>query len=224
MKIETSLGALIAALLVFLAGALALLQQPNVAELSDVSGMAWIVLGIGALVSFLKDFNALWTRRHLAKVTGSGNVHAPAWTAILAVLIASSMMSSCAGTRAAYKAAEGIEETAVVVGEHYYALVREANRLKREGLLAGAYLENTQDVVRTTRPVVLELANMAQAYALVKSADNYEALEKALGNAAIAVSRLVDLIEGATTQLILDIEADLERMLARQADILPAAA
>lgn len=226
MKIETTLGALIAALLLFLTGTLALLQQPEVVELGDVSGMAWIVLGIGSLVGFLKDFQALTARRFLANVTGSGNVHAPAWTAILAVLIASSMLSSCAGTRAAYKAAEGIEETAMVVGEHYYALVREGNRLKREGLLAGTYLANTQDLVRTTRPVVLELANMAQAYALVKSADNEAALERALANAAIAVSKLVDLIEGAdSSQLILDIEEDLERILAEYpAQALPSAA
>jgi len=70
MKIETTLGALIASLTLFLTGILALFQQNSELALSDISQSAWIVLGVGGLVSFLKDYQALRTRKAISKVTG----------------------------------------------------------------------------------------------------------------------------------------------------------
>lgn len=75
MKIESVLGAFIAALILFFTGALALLTQPEVVSVGDISPLAWIVLSIGALIALLKDFQAITTRRGLEKLTGSGNVH-----------------------------------------------------------------------------------------------------------------------------------------------------
>ena len=46
--VETVFGAVIAALILFLGGALALLQQESVDELSDISQLSWIVLGVRA--------------------------------------------------------------------------------------------------------------------------------------------------------------------------------
>jgi len=116
------------------------------------------------------------------------------WT-LLIILAMTALVGACAGTSSAYRAAEGLEEKAYVVGEHYYALVREGNDLKNRGILSGSQLDRAQDLVRSTRPVILELANAAEAYALVKDADTQADLERALNNAAIAVSRLVDTIK-----------------------------
>jgi hypothetical protein len=65
MNINTIISALIASLIAFTTGALALLQQPDA-----ISSKAWIVLGVGTCVTFLKDFQTLWTRVMASKVTG----------------------------------------------------------------------------------------------------------------------------------------------------------
>ncbi len=73
MNIETIGGALIAALILFVSGFLALLQQAGVNSAGDISQVAWLVLGGGAVLSFLKDYQALSARRLISKLTGSGN-------------------------------------------------------------------------------------------------------------------------------------------------------
>ena len=52
---------------------LALLQTPGVASVGDIGQIAWIVLAVGALISFLKDFQSISTRRLINKVTGTGD-------------------------------------------------------------------------------------------------------------------------------------------------------
>lgn len=114
---------------------------------------------------------------------------------LLIILAMTALVGACAGTKAAYKAADGLEEKAYVVGEHYFALVREGNDLKNRGILSGSQLDRAQDLVRSTAPLITELRNAAEAYALVQSAETQAELERALNNAAIAVSRLVDTIK-----------------------------
>lgn len=70
MKTETIVGALIAAVIGLLTGFLALLMQDGVNSISDISQIPWIVLVVGATISFLKDFQALTTRRIIGKITG----------------------------------------------------------------------------------------------------------------------------------------------------------
>lgn len=72
-KLNTIIGALVAALILFLTGMLALLQTPGVASVGDIGQIAWIVLAVGALISFLKDFQSISTRRLINKVTGTGD-------------------------------------------------------------------------------------------------------------------------------------------------------
>ncbi len=74
VKVETLAGALIAAVILFVSGFLALLQQDGVNSAGDISQVAWLVLAGGAVLSFLKDYQALTARRLIAKLTGSGNV------------------------------------------------------------------------------------------------------------------------------------------------------
>ncbi len=71
MNVQTIGGALIAASILFFTGMLALLTQEDVVALSDIGQIQWIVLGVGTLISFAKDYQALWTREQIGKVTGS---------------------------------------------------------------------------------------------------------------------------------------------------------
>ncbi len=67
MKLENVLGALIAVIVSVATATMALLQQPEVMSLADVSGAAWAVLALGAVVTFGKDLQALATRRLLRR-------------------------------------------------------------------------------------------------------------------------------------------------------------
>ncbi len=70
MNISTIGGAFIAALIGFLTGFLALLTQEGVTDISDIGQIAWIVLSVGALISFFKDFQALATRKAISNMIG----------------------------------------------------------------------------------------------------------------------------------------------------------
>lgn len=137
----------------------------------------------------------------------------PAWVGILAILLSAALMSGCSGTRAAYSAASGLEENAKVVGEHYYALVREANALKDSGALTGSALARAQTLVRDTRPAIIELSNVAERYSAVQSAENAADLEAAINEAAIAVSRLIDVIRQRTNSSLEHMRDDIDRIL-----------
>ena len=126
---------------------------------------------------------------------GTGTVNSPAIVGVLALILAVLTLSGCAGTRSAYKAAEGLSETAYVVGEHYYALVRETNDLDDKGQLSDRELRKIQDIAQESRPTIVALLNAANAYDLAKSAENETELSNALATAALAVSRLVDAIK-----------------------------
>jgi hypothetical protein len=145
------------------------------------------------------------------------SVNSPALVGILALLLAALMVVGCGGTKAAYKAASGVEETAYVLVEHYYALVRQANELADSGQLVGSSLTRAQDVVRLTKPVVDEAIRASLAYVSYKDASSEADLKRAISDAAIAISRLVDAIKGAvrSTGLTDSIERDILRLRAQ---------
>ena len=74
----------------------------------------------------------------------------------IAIVMAIGMatLSGCASTMSAYKAAEGLDQTAYVMNQHYLGLVREANRLAEAGELTGSSLATAQDLVRSSRPLL----------------------------------------------------------------------
>jgi len=103
--------------------------------------------------------------------------------------------SGCAGTRAAYKAADGLSETAYVVGEHYFAEIRAVNDLDEAGRLSPSELRNLQSIATKTRPLIVNLLDSANAYDNVKSAANEAALSDALAEAAISLSNLINAVK-----------------------------
>ncbi len=121
----------------------------------------------------------------------------------LALLLGAVMVSGCSGTRAAYSAADGLSETAYVLGEHYYVLVREANALADSRQLSYEGLIKIQELALETRPTIVTMLNTARAYELVESAETELELSAAITSAALAVSQLIDAIKEArgTSQL-----------------------
>jgi len=98
MKIETIGGAFVAALILFGTGFLAVFQQDGVATIANISQATWLTLGVGAALSFLKDYQALSVRRAMeVHVTKSGNLHSPPAAGLLAGLVALLMLSGCTG-------------------------------------------------------------------------------------------------------------------------------
>lgn len=102
-------------------------------------------------------------------------------------------LAGCAGTQAAYQAADTLPETAKVVSEHYYALLREANDLADAGA-PDSFVARAQEIEREATPIVLSLREASEAYVAISTADNAEALQDALNEAVPLVSRFVDLI------------------------------
>lgn len=134
--------------------------------------------------------------------------------AVLAAIAMAVMLTGCAGTRAAYQAAEGLEETAKVVSEHYIATVSQFNNLDDQGALSDSARMHLQDLVRKTRGPMLSLGELAQAYETITEniamqdaamdAEDEAAiaaaeaeLERAIAEASVALSDLIDAIDEA---------------------------
>lgn len=73
MNVNTIVGALIAASISFFNALLALfMNDPNM-TFAMISQAAWVGIVVGAVVQFLKDYQAISTRRLVNKVTRSGD-------------------------------------------------------------------------------------------------------------------------------------------------------
>ena len=70
MKVETLSGALIAALIGFLNALLALFLNNPEFTFAQITQAAWVGMLLGAVVQFLKDYQAISTRRIVANLTG----------------------------------------------------------------------------------------------------------------------------------------------------------
>ena len=116
---------------------------------------------------------------------------------IVTCIFALLTIAGCQGTKRAYEAAEGVDQNAKVVAEHYYALVREANSLKQSGVLEGGDLVKAQDLVRSTRPAIDQLALAARAYDNANTAETEAELNQAILEASTAISQLIDIIKAA---------------------------
>lgn len=119
-------------------------------------------------------------------------IHALRYLWLAAVLA----LAGCAGTRAAYQAAENPVQKASVVAEHYYAIVREAADLKEAGAPAAA-VAKLQAADRVAKPLVIELTRLAEAYKAVRSAENELALQKAMNEAVIALNAFIEALRSA---------------------------
>ena len=70
---NTAIGALIAAAILFLSNMVTLFTNDPTLEFNGIPTSVWVVICGGALVSFLKDFNGQTFRKAINKVTNSGD-------------------------------------------------------------------------------------------------------------------------------------------------------
>jgi len=70
---NTTTGAFIAVAIAFITGFLALMSQDGVNGIADISEKAWWILGGGGALTFMKDYQAIATRRVINRVTGTGD-------------------------------------------------------------------------------------------------------------------------------------------------------
>lgn len=73
MNVNTLVGALIAASILFISSTVTLFASNPELTFSDLTTATWVSLLGGAAVAFFKDYQALTTRRLVNKVTGSGD-------------------------------------------------------------------------------------------------------------------------------------------------------
>lgn len=73
MNVNTLVGALIAALILFGSSVVTLFTNDPTLTFAQLGTATWVSLIGGAGIAFLKDYQALTTRRLVNKVTGSGD-------------------------------------------------------------------------------------------------------------------------------------------------------
>lgn len=117
--------------------------------------------------------------------------------AVAALALACLATAGCAGTKAAYDAADTLEERAFVATEHYAAVVKQAADLKDLGVLKGAALTKAQEVEKVAQPVVLSLGDLVAKYNAAHTAETEVALQRALDEAILAIANLVRVVKGA---------------------------
>ena len=67
------IGALVAALILFMSSMVTLFTNDPTLEFGGISTAVWVSIGGGAMIAFLKDFQAISTRRLINKATKSGD-------------------------------------------------------------------------------------------------------------------------------------------------------
>lgn len=117
--------------------------------------------------------------------------------AIVALAVGALSATGCAGTKAAYDAADTLDERAYVVTEHYSAIVKQAADLKDLGVLKGNALAQARELETVAQPVVLSLADLVAKYNAAKNAETEVALQRALDEAVLAVASLVRVVKSA---------------------------
>lgn len=73
MSIETIGGAIVAALILFVSSIVTLFVSDPELTFGSLSQATWVSVVGGALVAFLKDYQAVSTRRVIGKLTGNGD-------------------------------------------------------------------------------------------------------------------------------------------------------
>lgn len=114
-------------------------------------------------------------------------------------------MSGCANTKAAYKEASGITETAYVVAEHYAALVNQAANLAQLPTTAPEAKEAMKAADNAVRPLILgdparglpSLQTLVDRYDRVRTAQTQTELQNAINAAVLELANLINAVKQA---------------------------
>lgn len=139
----------------------------------------------------------------------------PSWlvAAPLAGLLAFSMLGGCAGTKEAYKAAgPDPEKLAFVITHNYYAVLEEAAKMRESGSLAGEELAAVRRANDIVQPLIVKLGPLAQLYSAAKTAENRDALQKAVNEAVLALADFIQALKANNPQSWVFTEAEKEML------------
>lgn len=119
--------------------------------------------------------------------------------AVAALVVGSLATVGCSSTKAAYDAADTLEERAYVATEQYAAVVKQAADLKDKGVLTGSALAKVRELESVASPVVLRLGPLVANFKAAQTAETEVALQKALDDAVLALADLVRVVKAAAT-------------------------
>lgn len=127
--------------------------------------------------------------------------------ALLLEVVALAAVSGCQGTKAAYQEAQGLDEYAYVITEHYASLVKEAADLKakpttpRSAVVAMQRADAAAHVIvvgdPTASPAVPGLAQLVANYQQIRDAKTEAELQAAVNAAILKVADLVRAVKAA---------------------------
>jgi hypothetical protein len=114
-------------------------------------------------------------------------------------------LCGCAGTQAAYKAAQSLPDTAYVVAEHYAAVVHEAAGIAALPGTPAEVKDALKKADQAVKPIILGnpdtglpgLRTLAERYQAVKSAENEAALQAALNDAVRELANFINAVKTA---------------------------
>lgn len=125
----------------------------------------------------------------------------------LAAIVGLGAISACTGTRAAYKAAESLDEYAYVVTEHYAGMVKAAADIRQRPGTAQSTINALRTADNAVAPLVLgdpratpprpSLQQLAENYRAVKDARTEAELQAAVDAAIIRLADLVRAVKSA---------------------------
>lgn len=106
-------------------------------------------------------------------------------------------VSGCAGTTAAYKAAQGVDQQAYVALEHYNSLVKEAIALKSKPGVPPEVINAIKAADTAVYPAVQRVNRARVAYNNIKNAQTEEELQLAVNDAVLLLADLVNAVKQA---------------------------
>ena len=115
---------------------------------------------------------------------------------LIFVALLATALTACAGTRAAYEAADTIEAKAFVASNHFNYVQVEAAEFAESGLASQTTINKMAKAEREARPVVLSVGRLARAWAADPTEENYAELQLALGEVAVLLAKFVNSIRG----------------------------
>lgn len=128
-----------------------------------------------------------------------------AFLAAAVATVALAFMSGCVGTKAAYKAADSLPDTAYVVAEHYAAVLKEAADLAQSPTTSPEVKAALKEADLRLKPLILGdpstglpgLQQLAQHYRAVKDAQSQADLQRALDAAVLELAKLINAVKSA---------------------------
>lgn len=114
-------------------------------------------------------------------------------------LLLLALLSGCAGTKAAYRAADTLDEQAYVIAEHYAAVVKEAANIAPH--LPAHLKSELQAADQVAKPLIVKLGPLSEKFQTVKTAETEIELQQEVNDALIALTDFINALKQARDAL-----------------------